>query len=103
MEIQKQIVKREKKYFENTKDYTAIIKKVVKDELGSDTQVFLFGSIVRGDFIVGKSDIDVLIVSENIPKTISEQTKIRIRALREIGDIAAPFEIHFADKNAFEG
>jgi predicted nucleotidyltransferase len=101
MEIQRKIVERERKYFESVMDYVEIIKKVVKTELGNSAEVFLFGSIVRGDFIIGKSDIDVLIVSENAPKTVSGQTEIRVKALKEIGDIAAPFEIHFANKDTF--
>jgi predicted nucleotidyltransferase len=103
MEIQRKIVERERKYFENVMDYMEVVKRVVKRELGDDAEVFLFGSIVRGDFIIGKSDIDVLVVSEDVPKTVSGQTEIRVKALREIGDVTAPFEIHFADKSTFDG
>jgi predicted nucleotidyltransferase len=55
MEIQRKIVEREKKYFEHVMDYMEIIKRIVKGELGDDAEVFLFGSIVRGDFIIGKA------------------------------------------------
>lgn len=103
MEIQRRVIDREKRYFENTPCYIEIIKGAIKEELGNDVEFFLFGSVVRGDFIIGKSDIDVLVVSENVPKTVSGQTEIRVKALKEIGDVAAPFEIHFADRDTFEG
>jgi len=49
--------------------------------------VVLFGSVVRGDFGVG-SDIDILIVSEDLPKNFNE----RLRLLFNLNPSTAPLE-----------
>jgi len=49
--------------------------------------VVLFGSVVRGDFGVG-SDIDVLIVSEDLPRDFDE----RLRLLFNLNPSTAPLE-----------
>jgi len=38
-------------------------KEVCKKEVRGDIEVIVFGSVVRGDYTVGLSDIDVLVVS----------------------------------------
>lgn len=102
VEIQKRIVEREKRYFEDPLKYGALIKKRAAELMEKDVRVLLFGSIVRGAYIIGRSDIDVLIISEKTPKGVSEQARLRIDILKFIGDLAAPFEIHFSDHSLYE-
>jgi len=100
MDLQKKIAESEKEYFTNLDRYIKIIKKRAKD-IFEDARVYLFGSVVEGDWIPGKSDIDVLIVSDRIPKTVSKQVEIRLEILRDIGFLS-PFEIHLADEEIFQ-
>ena len=94
---------KEIKYFENYLEYAKKIKNSAREILSdSGLRVLIFGSIVRGNYLVGRSDIDILIISNNVPNSLREQTKIRIEILRKLGDYFAPFEIHFATKEIFE-
>lgn len=102
VKIQKRIVEREKKYFEHTLSYVKLIKTRAAELLGEDVRLLLFGSIVRKDYIIGGSDIDVLIISENAPTSVSDQAKLRTDILKFIGDLSAPFEIHFSDISLYE-
>jgi predicted nucleotidyltransferase len=100
-EFQKKIVESERRYFEDVRGYTEKIKAISRSILGEDTKVMLFGSAVKGDYIVGKSDVDILIISEDIPQTVLEQACLRIKILKALGDVTAPFEIHFADERIY--
>ena len=92
-----EIKKKNEKYFKNPKKYAKIIKKKAKEILG-EVEVYLFGSIVRGDF-GPDSDIDVLVVSENLNKEKIGEIKAQI--LRQI-DFFAPFQIHLITKEEYE-
>jgi hypothetical protein len=50
------------KYFENYVEVAREIKEMVNRHVKA--RVFVFGSAVRGDYVVGLSDIDVAVVSE---------------------------------------
>lgn len=66
----------------------------VAKELIPDAEVYVIGSVVKGDY-VGGSDVDVLIISPNTPKGPLE--KARIKALIEDRlnlPYYHPFEIH---------
>ncbi len=49
--------------FSRWKKYVSEIKRFVRKRLGGDIEVIVFGSVARGDYTVGLSDIDVLVVS----------------------------------------
>jgi predicted nucleotidyltransferase len=66
--------KRKEKYFKNWMFYLKKIKKEAEKISGKKTKVFIFGSFVRGNF-GPQSDIDVLIVSENLPEDSDEMKK----------------------------
>ena len=92
--------KREKeKYFRNYLKYAKLIKKLALREL-KEVKVYVFGSIVKGNFLP-TSDIDILIVSKNTPKNVSERARIQAKILKKIG-IGSPFEIHLINEKEFE-
>ena len=69
----------------------------VARELLPDAEVYVFGSIVRGE-AVGGSDVDVLIKSDMLPRGNLERARIKIEIENKCGlPLYHPFEIHFAD------
>ncbi len=103
IELLKKRAEEEKKYFEDPERYLRVFKDILREKLGDDVKVFLFGSVVRGDYVVGKSDIDVLVVSRRIPERVHRRSEIVAEFLSAIGDLYAPFEVHFATPEQFEG
>ncbi len=55
--------------------------------------MIVFGSVVKGNWSPG-SDIDILVISENIPENNLEQVKIKLELTADFED--HPFEIHLA-------
>ena len=90
-----------KKYFENWLEYAKKIKekakKVLKDE---NLKVFVFGSVVEGDFSIGLSDIDVAVVSEKAP--LGKERGYILLKLEEGFELAHPFEIHLVTPEIWE-
>lgn len=80
-----------KHYLENLDSYLSIIKKFFKEKLG-EVEIYLFGSILRDDF-GPNSDVDILVISKNIPSDSYERSKL-ITELRRIIGFVNPFEIH---------
>ncbi len=99
MDVIREIVEEEKKYFERYREYAKKIKEIAKSEL-SDVKVFVFGSVIEGKH-TPSSDIDILVVSKNMPKSMGDRAKIRAKILKEIG-ITSPFEIHLVNPKEFE-
>lgn len=87
--ILKEIWEEKKKFFENIDFYGKKIKRVSQEILGKNIRVILFGSIVKGNWGLN-SDIDVLIISENLPESQEERNKIRAKIKSEISPFA-PF------------
>ena len=78
---------KEIKYFRNYLEYAKKIRNSAREILSdSGLRVLIFGSIVRGNYLVGRSDIDILIISNNVPNSLRVQTKIRLEILRKLGD-----------------
>ena len=102
MDIQIEIAKKHAKYFREIDRYMKIIKEAAKDILGEDTEVYLFGSALKGGYTPGASDIDVLVVSRNTPLSISGKSKIKAKIFEKIGDFFAPFEIHLVSPEEFK-
>ncbi len=97
MDIHKRIVKEEEKYFKDFRLYAVMIRDIASRLLGDDDlEVIVFGSVVKNRAIPGVSDIDILIVSSKFPLKPRLQAELRVKILRELGDLLAPFEIHFA-------
>jgi len=89
--------KENEKYFKDPEKYAKIVKEKAKEIL-KKVKVFLFGSIVRGDFLFS-SDIDVLVVSDNFKE--GERGKIIAQLLNEIG-FFSPFQIHLVKNKDFK-
>jgi len=60
---------------------------------------YLFGSAVTGD-LVASSDIDLLIVARNLPKSIAVRSELKERIIERSGlPPVHPFEIHLVDED----
>lgn len=99
IQILKEIWKEKKEYFDNYKFYCQKIKKKAKNILGT-VKVLVFGSIVKGEFNQ-KSDIDVLIISENLPEDQEERDKIRTE-IKSIISPFSPFQIHLTTPEKYQ-
>lgn len=88
-------INRQKKYFLAPFKYASYIKKATVQILPR-VRVFLFGSILSGEALPS-SDIDILVYSPSLPKSQSEQAKIKTKIFDKIGP-SAPFEIHLIGK-----
>ena len=94
------VVRKRKKALKNIEKYLSLIKKRVKRTLGNDASVYVFGSFLnKRKFKPFLSDIDVLITSNKIRKSIRERAKIRAKIERGLPEI---FELHLADKEMFK-
>ncbi len=76
------------KIFRNYKDYAKIVKKIAEEILG-DVKVYVFGSVVRGDYHPILSDIDIAIITNC--SDIEKHLKLKAKVARLFEDI---FEIH---------
>ncbi|MEM0024274.1 MAG: nucleotidyltransferase domain-containing protein [Thermofilaceae archaeon] len=81
----------------NWREYAARVAEAARAVLPG-ARVYVFGSVVRGEH-TGGSDVDILVLSESLPRSGLERAKIKV----EIEELAGlplyhPFEIHLADK-----
>lgn len=86
---------------ERWREYVAKLAVAVKNVL-PDSRIYVFGSVVKGE-ATAASDIDVLIVSNAVPKSGLERAGLKVR----IEEAAAlppyhPFELHLADEKEAE-
>jgi len=59
--------------------------------------IYVFGSAVTGR-LVAASDVDVLIVAENLPKSARARSQLKGEILEKAGlPLVHPFEMHLAD------
>jgi len=86
-------------YFENIGRVVDVIKGVL-DERFQRYEVYLFGSVAEGDYTMA-SDIDILVVSDDTPKRVSERSEILARIYGALG-LDAPVEVHLVDREGFE-
>ena len=94
-------LKKAKEYFENFIYYAEKIKKAAIEVLG-DAEVLVFGSVVEGKATMA-SDIDLMIVSNQRPRLITERAKKIVEILKKAEiDLFAPFEIHLINEREFE-
>jgi predicted nucleotidyltransferase len=75
------------------------VERIVKatKELMPDAEIYISGSVVKGE-ATGGSDVDILIKSNNLPKSSLERAGIKVRIEEMVGlPVYHPFEIHLAD------
>jgi len=98
-EILKKTQKRKRDYFENYNFFCQEIRRKAEELLGK-IRVIIFGSLVKKKS-GPRSDIDILIISENLPEDWEERRKIRREIKFQIG-LFSPFQIHLATPIEFE-
>jgi len=85
----------------NWREYINSIVEAVKSVL-PDSKIYVFGSVVKGES-TGGSDVDILVVSERIPRNNLERAGLKIR-IEELSNLPPyhPFEFHLADREEGE-
>ena len=86
--------KEKQRYFDNYMKYSKLIKQTAEEFLGN-AEVILFGSFVEGRHTMA-SDIDVLIISDNI----KDRNEVLVEINKVLG-IFHPFELHLITKKEF--
>ncbi|MCX8183006.1 MAG: nucleotidyltransferase domain-containing protein [Crenarchaeota archaeon] len=82
---------RREEVFKSLPELLKQIKKII-GEADKDSRVFLFGSVLRDEYVL-TSDIDILILTKLKPSEV-------IAKLRK-GGFDEPFEFHVADEKMF--
>ena len=90
MGMVKEIFEERKKYFENLDIYLKEILNLVRSILPS-ARIYLFGSVVKGNYAIGLSDIDIAIVSEEFE---NKEKKLEILDILLQRFFDSPFEFH---------
>jgi uncharacterized protein len=98
-QILKEVWEEKRDYFERYQFYGKKIKKEAEKILGS-VRVLIFGSIIKNEWSP-QSDIDVLIISENLPENQEERSKIRTKIKSSI-DPFSPFQIHLVTRKEYQ-
>jgi len=78
------------------KEWKTWIRKIAETvkELVPNVQVYVIGSVVRGDYVAG-SDVDILVISPDIPEKMIKRGKIKAKIEEKLNlPYYHPFEIH---------
>lgn len=68
---------RRAKILREWRTWVQCIAKTAKELIPSSIEVYVIGSIVRGDY-VARSDVDIPIISPNIPNKVSDRAKVKV-------------------------
>lgn len=96
IEIAKRSAETIEKYRKKLEVHLRTIKKVAEEHFGTDVRVYLFGSVLRGDYRP-QSDIDVAVVLRRRP-SVEERIAFRCKIREELG-LFHPFEIHIVSED----
>ncbi|MEO0270204.1 MAG: nucleotidyltransferase domain-containing protein [candidate division WOR-3 bacterium] len=91
VDIDKEIWEEKRKYFENYLEYCKKIKKISEER---------FCSVVKGKWTPA-SDIDVLIISENLSENWEDNRLIRSKIKSRIS-LFTPFQLHLITESQYE-
>jgi len=97
--LSRESVERRKWYFENLDKVTEAIRRIL-DRYFREYEIYLFGSVAEGDYTMA-SDIDILIVSSEMPKQASKRSEIAMKIYEALG-LDAPVELHMANFEEFQ-
>ena len=86
-----------KKYFRDYRIYAEKMKEIVGKKV--DCKIYIFGSILEGNYSIGLSDIDIAIVSE---KFSDRRKKLEILDLLWSHFLDSPFEFHMLTPKQWE-
>ncbi len=89
------------KYIKNINKYLKLIKRRANKILGKDSRLIVFGSFLNKEKFKPTSDIDILIISKNIPQELSKRAEILL-LLKKDFNTYHPFEIHLATPEIYE-
>jgi len=99
LKLSRESVERRKWYFENLDRVAEMIRGVL-DEYFREYEIYLFGSVAEGDYTMA-SDIDILIVSNEMPEQVSKRSEIAVKIYEAIG-LEAPVELHMVNPEEFQ-
>lgn len=99
MDMLRRMKEEKEPFFKNYMTIAKEIKELLRLYF-KDFRVFVFGSVVKGNWNVF-SDIDILIVSEEVPKDLIGRVKLK-KLILERYNFNAPLEIHLATSVEFE-
>ncbi len=85
-------------YFKNYRKYLQEIAEIISAHL-RDFEIFVFGSLIRGDYSIGLSDIDVAIVSNEFE---NREKRLMVYDLLFNRYFDSPFEFHLLTKERWE-
>jgi len=97
--LSRESVERRKWYFENLDKVTEAIRRVL-DKYFREYEIYLFGSVAEGDHTMA-SDIDILVVSSEMPEQVSKRSEIAVKIYEAIG-LDAPVELHMVNPEEFQ-
>ena len=83
------------KYFSNFKEIGKEVKEIVNKHV--KTRFFIFGSVVRNDYCIGLSDIDVAIVSDEFE---NREKRLKVYDILFSKYFDSPFRISFVNSKA---
>jgi len=86
------------KYLRNPLPYARKMKRWLKRNF-PEVRVLIFGSAARGDY-QPDSDIDILVISPDMPGDLLSQAKIKVGLKKKFPE--APFQIHLATPEEYE-
>jgi len=91
------------KMLRSWRDWVGRILEASREVLSSNLRgVYVFGSAASGR-LVAASDIDILIVAENLPRSARERSRFRMEIEERAGlPEVHPFELHLADPGEAE-
>jgi len=98
MEFLKDVYEERRKYFEKLDEYLEEIKRIVKSAV-PDAKIFLFGSVVKGEYSVGLSDIDIAIISKEFE---NREKKLEVFGMLTEKFMDSPFEFHLLTPKQWE-
>jgi len=95
------ILVRRAEMVKNWREYVSSLAEAVRAIIPG-SRVYVFGSVVEGRS-TGGSDVDVLIVSDRIPRGNLERARLKVR-IEELSSLPPyhPFELHLADREEGE-
>ena len=96
--ILKEITEERESYFKDYIRFVSEIKKKAGILLKKEVRVIVFGSTVKNLYHPFLSDIDVLVISDNLPENWEDRRSIRLK-LKPSG---SPFQIHLITNKEFE-
>jgi predicted nucleotidyltransferase len=83
------------KYFSNFKEIGKEVKEIVNKHVKA--RFFIFGSVVRNDYCIGLSDIDVAIVSDEFE---NREKRLKVYDILFSKYFDSPFRISFVNSKA---